>query len=77
MEPLLIALTFPLLYETLIFIKRGRRFRQHVPDQRGSEEQRLLPVRASRHFQKHLQDRHNLVPFRRPALRNEVRQLDL
>lgn len=36
-----------------------------------------MSVRSAGHLQVDMQDRHYVVPVRRPALRDEVRQLDL
>lgn len=57
--------------------QRRRGLRRNVPDERGGAQQRQLPVRAARHLQVHVQNRHHLVPVRRPALRDEVRLLDV
>lgn len=36
-----------------------------------------MPVRSAWHLQEHMQNRHYLVPVRRPTVRNEIWQLDL
>jgi hypothetical protein len=55
----------------------GRGVRRLVPDERGADERGGLHLHPARHLQVHLQDRHHLVPLRRPGLRDEVWQLDL
>lgn len=57
--------------------QRRRRLRWHLPDQRGGAQQRLVPVCAAGHLQVDMQNRHHVVPVRRPTLRDEVWQLDL
>ena len=65
------------LFISLLMLQCWRSIRRLVPDQRGADEWGGLHLHTARHLQVHLQDRHHLVPLRRPGLRDEVRQLDL
>ena len=57
--------------------QRARGVRQHVPDERGGAQQRQLQLHPSGHFQEHVQNRHHVVPVRRPKVPIEVRLVDL
>lgn len=58
-------------------LQRRRGLRRHLCHQRGGAKQWQLPLRAARHLQVHVQNRHHLVPLRRSTLRDEVWLLDL
>lgn len=59
------------------WLQRGRRLWRHLSDERRREEQWDLLIRTARHIQKHLQDRHYVVPLWWSALRDEIRLLDV
>lgn len=60
-----------------LYLQRRRGLRRHLCHQRGGAKQWQLPLRAARHLQVHVQNRHHLVPLRRSTLRDEVWLLDL
>jgi len=64
-------------HNSLKLFQRSRRIRQYVPDQRRRATQRYLQLCAARHLQEYLQNRYHLVPVWRPAMQDEIRQLDL
>ena len=57
--------------------QRGREVWWDLPNKCGCEPRWQLPLRPPRPLQVHLQDRHHLVPLRRPAVRPQVWLLDL
>ena len=58
-------------------LQRRRSLRWNVPGERGGLQHRCLHLHPSRDLQINLQDRHHVVPFRRPRLQHEVWQLDI
>ena len=60
-----------------LLMQRTRGVRQYVPDERGGAQQRQLQLHPSGHFQEHVQNRHHVVPVRRPKVPIEVRLVDL
>ena len=48
-----------------------------ISDERGGDVGGEVHLHPAGHLHVHVQDRHHLVPLRRPELRDEVRQLDV